>query len=190
MNSTVWSTTGRSLHNGLTWDELASWWADRQKLAGRSKREIFLSLHRRLLASLDPDNGAERRIFTAYAKRYREHGAGIPALIPQVYLHYDPYTQSRYQPGTSPLQRQRMDFLLLLSHRARVVIECDGQQHYADNNGQADPRRYAAMVAEDRDLRLKGYEVYRFGGAELTDTPPTQRLLNTFFDRLAERYSA
>jgi len=32
------------------------------------------------------------------------------------------------------------------------------------------PRRYASMMAEDRDLRLKGYEVYRFGGAELTDT--------------------
>jgi very-short-patch-repair endonuclease len=176
--------------HGLTWGELASWWADRQKLTDRPEREIFLSLHQRLLASLDKDNGAERRIFSAYAKRYREHGAGIPALIPQVYLHYDPYTQSRYKPGTSPLQRQRMDFLLLLPHRAGVVIECDGQQHYADDNGQANPRRYAAMVTEDRELRLKGYEVYRFGGADLTDTPSTQRLLDTFFDRLAERYSA
>jgi len=43
------------------------------------------------------------------------------------------------------------------------------------------------MMAEDRDLRLKGYEVYRFGGAELIDAPGTQQLLNTFFDRLAER---
>ena len=46
------------------------------------------------------------------------------------------------------------------------------------------------MMAEDRDLRLKGYEVYRFGGAELTDTPAARQLIETFFDRLAERYAA
>jgi hypothetical protein len=68
-----------------------------------------------------------------------------------------------------------MDFLLLLPRRARVVIECDGIQHYADNHKldnerrYANPRRYAEMVAEDRELRLKGYEVYRFAGAELTN---------------------
>jgi very-short-patch-repair endonuclease len=72
----------------------------------------------------------------------------------------------------------------------RIVIECDGQQHYADDTGKASPRRYAAMMAADRDLRLKGYEVYRFGGTELTDTPATRQRLDTFFDRLAERCAA
>ncbi|MCP2170092.1 hypothetical protein LX83_006980 [Goodfellowiella coeruleoviolacea] len=57
-----------------------------------------------------------------------------------------------------------MDFLLLRLNRARVVIECDGVQHYANDNGSASPRRYAEMVAEDRELRLRGYEVHRFGG--------------------------
>ena len=176
---------------GLTWRELTAWWADRKKLTGQPERAIWRSLHQRLLTSIDKDNGAERRIFHAYAKRYPEHGADIPALLPQVYLHYDPYTRSRYQPGVSPpLQRQRMDFLLLLPKSIRVVIECDGQQHYAYDTGRANPRRYAAMMAEDRDLRLKGYEVYRFGGAELNDTSETRRRLDTFFDRLAERYSA
>jgi len=46
------------------------------------------------------------------------------------------------------------------------------------------------MMAADRDLRLKGYEVYRFGGAELTGTAATRQSLGTFFDRLAERYSS
>ena len=46
------------------------------------------------------------------------------------------------------------------------------------------------MVAEDRELRLRGYEVYRFGGAELTDTTVASQRLATFFDRLAEWYSA
>ena len=175
--------------HGLLWSELADWWADREHMADQPKRAVWLSLHQRLRTSIDASNGAELRIFDAYAKRYAAHGADIPALLPQVYLHYDPYTKAHYQPSTStPLQRQRMDFLLLLPHNARAVIECDGKQHYADDDGRASPRRYAAMMAEDRDLRLKGYEVYRFGGADLTDTPAAAQLLETFFDRLAGRY--
>jgi very-short-patch-repair endonuclease len=85
---------------------------------------------------------------------------------------------------------------MLLPHRARVVIECDGVQHFADDQVQpnkrrfADPRRYAEMVAEDRELRLVGYEVYRFGGVELIDNPDTARRLDDFFDRLADRHAA
>ncbi len=174
---------------GLTWRDLADWWADREKLTGQPERAIYRSLYGRLLRSI-AGNGAERRIFTAYGKRYGTLGAGIPALLPQVYLHYDPRARASYQPGTSPpLPRQRMAFLLLLPNSVRIVIECDGQQHYADDTGKANPRRYAAMMAADRDLRLKGYEVYRFGGTELTDTPATRQRLDTFFDRLAERYS-
>ena len=177
--------------HGLLWSELADWWADREHMADQPKHAVWLSLHQRLRRSIDASNGAELRIFDAYAKRYAAHGTDIPALLPQVYLHYDPYTKAHYQTRAStPLQRQRMDFLLLLPHNSRVVIECDGKQHYADDDGRASPRRYAAMMAEDRDLRLKGYEVYRFGGAELTDTPAARQLLETFFNRLAERYAA
>jgi len=35
--------------------------------------------------------------------------------------------------------------------------------------GRRRPSRYAEMVSEDRRLRLAGYEVFRFGGAELMD---------------------
>ncbi|MFD7877748.1 DUF559 domain-containing protein [Streptomyces sp. NPDC059766] len=59
-----------------------------------------------------------------------------------------------------------MDFLLLLPHRVRLVLEVDGQQHYSAN-GKANPELYAQMVSEDRQLKLSGYEVYRFGGHEL-----------------------
>jgi hypothetical protein len=45
------------------------------------------------------------------------------------------------------------------------------------------------MVAEDRELRLRGYEVYRFGGAELSEGPATSRRLAAFFNRLVARYS-
>jgi very-short-patch-repair endonuclease len=172
--------------HGLTWAELTAWWSDRQGLTGAPESDVWRSLYQRLDQSLG-DNGAERCILSSYAERYRRLGGGVAALIPQVYLHYDPYTAAqRGAPG--PVSRQRMDFLLLLPHRARVVIECDGKQHYADDNGRADPRRYAAMMADDRDLRLKGYEVYRFGGAELVDDRAARRLLSAFFDRLDQRY--
>ena len=45
------------------------------------------------------------------------------------------------------------------------------------------------MVAEDRRLRLAGYEVYRFGGAELDpDDPQTGPRLRAFFEALLERH--
>jgi very-short-patch-repair endonuclease len=90
------------------------------------------------------------------------------------------------------LARQRMDFLLLLPNRVRVVIECDGVQHYAGDDGRAELRRYAEMVAEDRALRLRGYEVYRFGGYELQDPNgdgAADRRLASFFNALADRRS-
>jgi hypothetical protein len=39
------------------------------------------------------------------------------------------------------------------------------------------------MVAEDRRLRLTGYEVYRFGGHELTRSGATETV-RTFFHQL------
>ncbi|MBM0235523.1 hypothetical protein JNW91_29375 [Micromonospora sp. STR1_7] len=170
--------------NGLTWQELTDWWTGREGLTGRSPAEVSRSLYSRLDRSLG-GNDAERRILRTYADRYVRLGSGIPALIPQVYLHYDPYTKRQ---GGTVLARQRMDFLLLLPNRARVVIECDGIQHYADDLGRASPQRYAEMVAEDRGLRLRGYEVYRFGGQELREEARPGDLLRTFFDALAARH--
>lgn len=79
-----------------------------------------------------------------------------------------------------------MDFLLPRS--VRIVIECGGVQHYARPDGHAAPRRYADMPAEDRELRLHGCEVYRFGGAELVDRNLARQRFSTFFDRLTTRY--
>lgn len=39
------------------------------------------------------------------------------------------------------------------------------QEHYADGE-EASPQLYTGMTAEDRRLRLRGYEVYRLGGLE------------------------
>jgi hypothetical protein len=40
------------------------------------------------------------------------------------------------------------------------------------------------MVAADRELRLAGYEVYRFGGVEIVDRGQASGMLDRFFDSL------
>jgi very-short-patch-repair endonuclease len=55
---------------------------------------------------------------------------------------------------------------MLLPHDARVVIEVDGR-HHSTRGGTPSLPAYAEMVKADRDLRLLGYEVYRFGANEL-----------------------
>ncbi len=72
---------------------------------------------------------------------------------------------------------------MLLPNRVRVVIEVDGKHHYADKSGLADPGLYAAMLNADRDLRLAGYDVYRFGAEELNGDAG-QAVVIEFFERL------
>jgi very-short-patch-repair endonuclease len=109
----------------------------------------------------------ERALFDNYFRLYRPKlGEALPALIPQVYLHYDPAVVKFLRHRTG-LRRQRMDFLLLLPNNRRVVLEVDGTQHFSRDD-KPSLAAYAEMAAADRDLRLSGYEVYRFGANELT----------------------
>lgn len=166
---------------GLTWRALVAWWVKADAVPPDAEKDAAGALYRRLLASMD-GNGAEQFLFRQYCSLYGSHGFELPALIPQVYLHLDPYTKQKG--GT--LIRQRMDFLLLLPNRKRVVLEVDGVQHYSDTTGRAKPSLYAEMVAEDRRLRLTGYEVYRFGGSELVDRDRAGRMLSSFFLELLQ----
>lgn len=154
--------------SGLNWTELVDWWTE--QLPTDAKSEGEKSLYTRLAKSVKTARSpGEYAIFHTYFGQYRaSHGAKLLALIPQVYLHYDPKTVA--QRGNDPvLVRQRMDFLMLLDHNVRVVIEVDGKQHFADGD-VASPSKYAEMAAEDRRLRLAGYDIYRFGAAEFKDT--------------------
>jgi AbiJ-like protein len=185
----------------LLWMDLQSWW---QELHALNDPDLAKGqLYRRLLQSVRATKSAgEFAIFRSYYERYGSQlSATLPALLPQVYLHYDPYTK-RERGEERFLARQRMDFLLMLDHGVRIVIEVDGRHHYAVEDAAgtgkyiADAKLYADMSAEDRRLRLAGYEVYRFGGAEFMDVNPasstigaeTQALLGGFFDRLFKRH--
>ena len=167
---------------GLSWRALVTF-----ILPDEAANDLFAAarkLHARLRSCLASD--PERHLFHVYAQRYRTLGFDQPALVPQVWLHYDPKA-SWQRDGTTPITRQRMDFLLLLPGRRRVVLEVDGKQHYADGSGRASPSRYAEMARADRELRLGGYEVFRFGGAELPDLPTAVDVLGPFFDELLRR---
>lgn len=167
---------------GLLWKNLVAWWAKKNGL-NPDDRETALNLYKRLAKSLSSE--PEKALFLAYYKRFKTLGERLPALIPQVYLHYDPYTR-RQLGNIRRLPRQRMDFLMLLSHHHRVVIEVDGKQHYADGE-VASPAKYAEMVSADRELKLAGYDVYRFGGAELIGAG-AEELVFSFFNQLFTKY--
>ncbi|MET3821398.1 hypothetical protein [Burkholderia sp. lyk4-R2A-23] len=91
----------------------------------------------------------------------------------------------------------------MLEQGVRIVIEIDGRHHYAASDPHAPDRfiantqRYAEMVAEDRRLRLIGYEVfYRFGDHEFLDVdleerkvgPNAQQRVAEFIDRLVAKH--
>lgn len=170
--------------HGLLWGELVDWWRYITNDERTSDYEVGKTLYRRLKKSLA--SKPEEFLWQVYFKCfYYDLGERFPALIPQVYLHYDPYTIKQLG-GERRLIRQRMDFLLLLSDRVRVVIEVDGKHHYAVGE-KAEPKLYSEMVGEDRRLQLAGYEVYRFGGYEL-QTEDAEHTVEEFFIRLFERH--
>lgn len=160
--------------SGLSWSELVSWWSEVTPGSNAAQ------LGARLQESLASD--AERKLFAMYFKAYRPAlGEALPALLPQVYLHYDPAIVKTLR-RRLPLPRQRMDFLMLLHNRQRIVIEVDGKHHFTEGDHPS-LKVYAEMVSADRELRLAGYEVYRFGANELVGSGAEAKILD-FFDKL------
>lgn len=169
--------------NGLRWGQLVEWW----EIQGKSEdntMNVEQSLYKRLAISLD--NEIEKKIFYTYYKEFKPKLQNeLPVLIPQVYLHYDPLTIKQLR-GEKRLIHQRMDFLMLISDRDRIVIELDGKQHYS-NGDISSPKKYSEMVAADRKLTLNGYKIFRFGGYELKGKDNAE-IIKTFFSELLENY--
>jgi very-short-patch-repair endonuclease len=175
------------LEKGLLWEELVDWWRDEEELHNLTRTDQRNHLFKRLKISLGDNHPEKILLDTYYSYFWEKLKEKLPALIPQVYLHYDPYTSKQLK-GEKRLSRERMDFLLLLPYRKNIVIEIDGEQHYS-KNGKANPQLYAEMVAEDRRLRLAGYELYRFGGYEFVDDEKAKQTVKNFFDDLFKLHS-
>lgn len=169
--------------DGLRWNDLQRWWSDTEQIADATQAKR--SLYTRLKASLPRNSPPQNLLFEAFFEGFRSAVPNLPALLPEVWLHWDPRTVK--ERGPDALLRFRMDFLLLLPQGVRIVIEVDGKHHYADATGSADIQRYAQMVKADRELKLAGYEVFRFGAAEL-QTPTAKADVQDFFKTLFKRY--
>lgn len=169
---------------GLRWCDLQSWWSDSANIPNDDKAKA--TLYRRLQGSLPAGSPPQRMLFDTYHSAFGSAIPRLPALLPEVWMHWDPKTVK--ERGALALARFRMDFLMLLPNGARVVLEVDGKHHYAHPDGRADPDRYAELAAADRDLKLAGYEVFRFGAVDLRDksaAPSVKRLFEQLFRRYA-----
>lgn len=169
-------------HTGLLWRDLQAWWSEARNIG--DSEHAKQTLYRRLRDSLPNNSPPQRLFFESYFAGFGKRVPDLPALLPEVWLHWDPKTAR--ERGPEALTRFRMDFLLLLPAGRRVVIEVDGAHHYATDE-RADPRKYAEMVSADRELRLAGYDVYRFGGAELQVKEDSGRV-QAFFAQLFAKY--
>lgn len=161
---------------GLTWNQLQTWWAQRE---GISVDDAKRSLWNRLRAAIPASSPPQLALFEEYHRLYGQQNEFL-ALLPEVWLHWDPIAKSVR--GDRAMLTQRMDFLMLLPSHRRVVLEVDGAQHYSIGN-RPSPARYSETTRADRDLRLSGYEVYRFSGYELSGTR-SSATISEFFSRL------
>lgn len=177
--------------NGISWETLANWY---ELLDLDNTEQQMAHLFYDCLGSKP-----EQLFYKAYISYLKKHGKQIPALLPQVYMYYDPKTKEQRE--WQIFEHQKMDFMMIISPSQRVVFEIDGYQHYAEDEvapgtqykHYASPARYAEMVKAHREMSLAGYDVYRFGGRELwvndhTSEEEIIKNISEFFDRLFEKY--
>lgn len=161
---------------GLTWNDLQAWWADSKSIT--DAKQAKKSLYRRLKQCIPSTSPPQMMLFESYFKTFTKAIPQLPALLPEVWLHWDHKTvQER---GPDALLRFRMDFLMLLPAGVRIVIEVDGKHHYES------PTAYARMMEGDRELKLAGYEVFRFGTVDLSSD--VLESVGGFFRQLLARY--
>ena len=120
---------------GLNRADLQDWWSTEN---GQDRDAAKGALYVRLKASL-PEEPPQRNFFRAYHQACGRQMPQLPALLPEVWFHWDAKTAR--ERGPDALLRFRMDFLLLMPMGRRVVVEVDGQHHYA-NDRRASPSRY------------------------------------------------
>ena len=174
--------------SGVMWNDLVEWYAAENNLTDDQNPEVaFIT---RLCDCLDTSfkaNGAkagpETWMLQAYYNLKKELGIDLPALIPQVYLYYDPQTLK--QRGYKLFEHQKMDFLMIFSHKDRIVIEIDGKQHYAEG-ATASPKLYSEMVRAHREMSLLGYDVYRFGGYEFMGADADETVKNKVLESIKQ----
>lgn len=170
--------------DGIRWRELQAWWKDTRQIG--DDQDAKRSLYNRLLGCLPRDSPPQQNLYKIYHHIYGARVYDMPALLPEVWLLWD--WKNRSSRALDAMLAMRMDFLLLLPNSQRVVLEVDGAHHYSTDDGQASPGKYADTVRADRELKLAGHEVFRFGAVELMDEHRALAVLQPFFADLFRRY--
>lgn len=169
--------------HGLRWSDLQAWW--QRNHPDQDDEQAKRELYNRLKRSLPDNSPPQANLFRLYHEIHREAVYNLPALLPEIWLYWDPKTAK--QRGPDALLKFRMDFLLLLPDR-RIVLEVDGANHYTDSAGRPSPQEYAKNAKADRIMKLSGYDVFRFGGEELCEARRAEVELTTFFRELFAKY--
>ncbi|MFC9609072.1 hypothetical protein ACFTTN_37370 [Streptomyces niveus] len=170
--------------DGLLWSDLLSWWQETRD--GDDAEEPAQALYSRMEKSLPRRSEGQRNLFWLYHHIYKSQLRDVPALLPEIWMHWDPKTIR--ERGERAQQNLRMDFLMLLPGNRRVVLEVDGIQHYTrDGGSKPDSAKYAANMVGDRELKFRGYEVFRFGHDELRDRDRARPVVADFFRALLDR---
>ncbi len=173
----------RPTHEGVLWRDLQAWWRETPQLADDGKAKA--ALYKRLRSCLPANSPLQRNLFDIYHHIQGNDLPGLPALLPEVWLHWDP--KAARERGPEAMLSFRMDFLLLLPHGHRVVLEVDGATHYS-TDGRPDPAVYAKGACADREVKLARYEVFRFGATELKDLRSADPMLRQFFTSLFRQF--
>ena len=76
--------------DGIRWRDLQAWWKDSKQLTDEA--EAKKSLYQRLIRCLPSNSPPQRNLYELY---HEIHGCAVPdlpALLPEVWLHWDPMT--------------------------------------------------------------------------------------------------
>ena len=78
------------MRGALLWRDLQSWWARHEGIEDgeQAKRGLYVRLWR----CLPETSPAQRLLFKTFFEHFAERFTELPALLPEVWLHYDPKT--------------------------------------------------------------------------------------------------
>ena len=136
VSATRWTTTSRSsltrtrcssdrpiANDGLRWNDLQQWWSDTEQIADatQAKRSLLHASEGQLARAIP----ATVRAVRCLLRGFRSAVPNLPALLPEVWLHWDPRT---VKADPDALLRSWTSFQL--PQGVQVVIEVDGKHHY------------------------------------------------------------
>jgi hypothetical protein len=146
---------------GLRWCDLQAWWKETRQVEDddQAKQELYQrlgnSLYQRAGGTWVTISPPQLLLFRLYHDIYRTSLPDLPALLPEVWRHWDPVNAKMR--GKDALVQFRMDFLMFAPAGARIVLEVDGQARRALTDAEVEVEVVRGEVAE-RETAADEYE--------------------------------